>query len=124
MAKAILFCVLTAVAVSSVAGLSTRAPADFIPSEEIRLPDLGTLPSAPPGYKSVPVRWFGQASKNGPNITIVGNSLEQIAGKLREINPDFDRWNSEALAKQPKLSPGRNVNDTAAIQARADYDYV
>jgi hypothetical protein len=75
----------------------------WVAEDEMILPGVENLGyTAPNGYTAAPLRWFGQASSDGPNITIVGRNIEQIFSKLTEINPNFPEFNEEQLNKQPK----------------------
>ena len=109
------------------------SPDDFIPSKEYRLPNLDQLPAAPGEYQPAPLRWFGQAAENGPNITIVGRDLDQILGKLRELNPDFDAWNKRVLERQKRVQgavatePGtalKRRNSGTGMSLNKRYDFV
>lgn len=79
----------------------------FVADQEIILPGADSVSNttAPPGHTAAPLRWFGQAFAQGPNITIVGINLDQILSALREMNPDFDTHNKKVLETQPKSVP-------------------
>lgn len=62
----------------------------FVAETEVVLPghDQG-LGTAPSGYHSVPLRWFGQLFQDGPNITVVGANLKHVTQYLESLNPNF-----------------------------------
>jgi hypothetical protein len=79
---------------------------DFDATEEIILPGASNpatiAHTGSLNYTWAPLRWFGQASASGPNITIVGRDIADIAAHLRTLNPEFEAFNAEVVAEQPQ----------------------
>jgi hypothetical protein len=76
----------------------------WLAETETILPGVETISDSvttPNGYVSAPLRWYGQAFPQGPNITIVGQNFEQIFHELLRMNPNFEAFNQEQLRAQP-----------------------
>jgi hypothetical protein len=90
----------------------------FQASHEVLLPGIDNMTSStvPEGRTVAPLRWFGQASAQGPNITIVGRNVEQILHHLYTINPDYDSFRN-----QTQEVPSQDINSRiSALQKRQE----
>lgn len=73
-------------------------PGGLIAESEFSLVSADTVfPQSPYVQHSVALRWIGQVSETGDNITIVGKDIQDIWKKLNELNPDFEDYNARQL---------------------------
>jgi hypothetical protein len=95
--------ILTLLCMGSVVTSTVLFKNGFEAKQEILLPGIDNIPSStvPEGRTAAPLRWFGQASAQGPNITIVGRNIEQILDHLHTINPDYDSFRNQTRNTQP-----------------------
>lgn len=80
-------------------------PGELVAESEFNLVDANTIiPQSPYVQRSVALRWFGQASETGRNITIVGKDGHEIWRKLNELNPDFESFNDKQLRLERRVA--------------------
>jgi hypothetical protein len=96
-----------ALSMSALAHSAVIMSNNWVAEQEIRLPGIENIDlAAPAGYTAAPLRWFGQAFPNGPNITIIGRNFEHVYSKLEELNPNFEEFNKAQLLKQQQATKG------------------